>query len=82
MKYTTEQIFRHMTPNTLASWIGDMDTQPGDLEPEDLALMCAAIDELFALVGMEALDTLETHGVYADNPLVADAVEAYNKDGG
>lgn len=80
-QYTTEQIFRHMSPATIAAFVGDLDSDPEGLEPEDVALMCAAIDGLFAIVGMEALDTLATYGVYADNPFVMTAVEAYNEDG-
>ncbi len=80
-KFTTEQIFRHMAPATLAAWIADMDGNPEALEAEDVIIMRAAIAELFNIVGMGALDTLEAYGVYDDNPLVADVIAAYNEGG-
>ena len=79
--YTTEQIFRHMTPSTMSAWIADMDSDPESLEVEDFELMRAAISELFALVGMEAVSLLQENGVSSDNPLVMVVIESYNEDG-
>lgn len=78
--FTPSQIFKHMTPGTLCAWVSDMDKAPDELDNTALDLMSAALDELFALVGMKALTILETYGVAADHPMVF-ATEAYNKDG-
>lgn len=78
--YTISQILEHMTPATLAAWVSDMDDAPEELDADGVALMQAAITELFAIVGMEALTMLEVHGVTVDNPLVMAVVAAYNED--
>ena len=78
---TISQILEHMTPATLAAWIADMDDAPEELDADGVALMNAAINELFALVGMEAVALLQENGVSSDNPLVMAVIESYNEDG-
>ena len=79
--YTTSQILEHMTPATLSAWIADMDDAPEELDADGVALMQAAITELFAIVGMEALTMLASYDVSEANPLVMAVVAAYNEDG-
>ena len=79
--YTRNEIFQHMSPSTLAGWIGDMDNAPDELSLSDMALMKFAMHELFALVGMEAVSLLQENGVSSDNPLVMVVIESYNEDG-
>lgn len=78
--YTMEQIFKHMTPATLAAWIGDFDSDPESLDVADLVLMQAAIYELFALVGdVNALGMLGNYGIDNGHFLVMAAITAYNE---
>ncbi len=81
MKFTFSEIFQNMSPATIAAWVGDMDKAPDELDDSDLALMNEAINELFALVGMEAVSLLQENGVSSDNPLVMVVIESYNEDG-
>ena len=81
MKFTADEIFQHMAPATIAAWVGDLDNAPDELDDCDLVLMNEAINELFALVGNDAIALLQQKGVSADNPLVMAVVESYNEDG-
>lgn len=78
--YTRNEIFQHMSPVTLTCWIGDMDNAPDDLSMSELNLMQAAMHELFALVGMEAVTMLEPHGIDETHPLLSATIAAYNED--
>lgn len=79
--YTTSHIFNHMSPMTLACWIGDIDDCPAEeLIGADLQLMQAAMHELFALVGMEAVTMLEPHGIDETHPLLSATIAAYNEE--
>ena len=81
MKFTFSEIFQNMSPATIAAGVGDMDKAPDEVDDSDLALMNEAINELFALVGMEAVSLLQENGVSSDNPLVMVVIESYNEDG-
>lgn len=78
--YTRNEIFQHMSPSTLACWIGDLDNAPDDLSRSDMALMKLAMHELFALVGMEAVTMLKPHGIDETHPLLSATIAAYNED--
>lgn len=78
--YTRNEIFQHMSPSTLAGWIGDMDNAPDELSLSDMALMKFAMHELFALVGMEAVTMLEPHGIDETHPMLSATIAAYNED--
>lgn len=78
--YTHNEIFKHMTPATLAGWIGDMDNAPDELSLSDMALMKFAMHELFALVGMEAVTILAEVGIDETHPLLYATIAAYNED--
>lgn len=78
--YTHNEIFKHMTPATLAGWIGDMDNAPDELSLSDMALMKFAMHEMFAIVGMEAVTMLKPHGIDETHPLLSATIAAYNED--
>lgn len=78
--YTTSQVLQHMSPSTLACWIGDLDNAPDELSLSDMALMQAAMHELFALVGMEAVSILRQVGIDETHPLLSAAIAAYNEE--
>jgi len=78
--YTRNEIFQHMSPSTLAGWIGDMDNAPDELSLSDMALMELAMTELFAIVGMEAVTILAKVGIDETHPLLSATIAAYNED--
>lgn len=70
-------IFTRMTPETLASFIIDLDNASCDEDPVTLDIMLEALDELFANVGREdAIHMLAEHDINANHPLVAAMVDA------
>lgn len=78
--YTHYEIFKHMTPATLVSWIADMENAPDGLSDNDRGIEAAATIELFALVGMESVDMLMRAGVDVMTPVIRRTVDAYNED--
>ena len=76
-QYTTTQIFEHMSPTTLVSWLTDLDSEPELLSTDSIELMESAMHELFALVGMEAVAMLkELDG----NPILESMIARYSED--
>lgn len=78
--YTCNEIFKHMSPATLVSWIADFENAPDGLSDSDRGIEAAATIELFALVGMESVEMLMQAGVDVMTPVVRRTVEKYNED--
>ena len=78
--YTRSEIFNHMSPSTLACWIGDLDVNSDVLSVNECVLMFDAMTELFAIVGMEAVTILAKVGIDETHPMLSATIAAYNED--